>query len=294
MTDFRNNTKSFWDTSSALVRILLINVAIFLVIRIVNAFSGLFQVSLFSFESVSSWLAIPSALGKLLLKPWTIITYMFYHWDFMHILINMLWLNFMGSIIMEFLGGKKLVNIYLLGGIAGGILYVIAFNTFPLFKNSVDSSFALGASAGVLAIVMAAATLLPDKKVNLLLIGSISLKWIAAIAILTDLISVSGSNAGGHISHLGGALMGFLYIRQLQKGRNLGAWIEAIFRPFSGKSSRMRVAHRRGMSDEDYNVMRRSKQEQMDEILDKINKSGYGSLTQAEKDFLFQMSKENK
>jgi len=199
----------------------------------------------------------------------------------------------MGKIIMEYLGQKKLFGIYLMGGLFGALAYLIAFNTFPIFSHSVNYSFALGASASVLAITVAAATLLPDYPISLMFIGNVALKWIAVVSVLLDVINISGDNAGGHIAHLGGALFGFIYIKSLQKGTNLTKWIEILTDKLSGKRGKMTVAYKRKKSDEDFVLQRKAKQEQMDEILDKINKSGYGSLSQSEKDFLFKISKED-
>jgi membrane associated rhomboid family serine protease len=293
MSSLKNNLHSQIRLADTLQRLLIVNIAIFLVVRLVNAFSGLFLTPVFTFQEVSEWLAIPADPVTLLNKPWTVITYMFYHWDFMHILFNMLWLYWMGRILQEYLGSRKLLAVYIAGGLAGALFYVIAFNVFPLFSAALPSSFALGASASVLAITVAAATLLPDYPIQLLFFGNVPLKWIAAISILLDLISISGANAGGHIAHLGGAFFGFIYIRQLKKGNDLGRWITAIMDRFSGKRSRMKVTQKRRVKhDEEFNVHRKAKQDRMDDILDKISRSGYGSLTQEEKDFLFQISKE--
>lgn len=281
-------------SGNALQRLLLVNVALFLIVRITFAVSSLFNHPVFSFQEVSAWIAIPSSPSQLLLRPWSIFTYMFYHWDFMHLLFNMLWLYWMGAIIMEYLGAKKLFGIYIMGGLFGALAYVIAFNSFPIFANSVNVSFALGASASVLAITVAAATLLPDYPVSLMFIGNVALKWIAAVSVLLDVINISGDNAGGHIAHLGGALFGFIYIRSLRNGTNLTKWLELLGDKFSGKRGKMSVAYtRKKKSDEDFVLHKKARQEQMDEILDKISKSGYGSLSQSEKDFLFQISKED-
>lgn len=274
-------------------RLLLVNVLLFLFIRITFAVTSLFNVPVLSFVDVSSWIAIPSNTSQLLLRPWSIITYMFYHWDFLHLLFNMLWLYWMGAIILEYLGAKKLFGIYIMGGIFGAVAYVVAFNTFPIFANSVSVSFALGASASVLAITVAAATLLPDYPISLIFIGNVALKWIAVASVLLDVISISGNNAGGHIAHLGGALFGFIYIKSLSNGTNLTKWLEYLMDRLSGKRGKMSVAYTKKRSDEDFALHKKAKQEQMDEILDKINKSGYGSLSQSEKDFLFRISKED-
>lgn len=294
MNVLSNKYGSSLRQTDTLQRLIIVNVAVFLLIRIINAITNLFNTPLLSFNDVTYWLAIPSNLTFLLYRPWTIITYMFLHWEFFHVLFNMLWLFWMGSIIQEYLGSKKLVGIYILGGLFGALAYVLAFNLFPFFASSVHASFALGASASVLAITVAAATLLPTYSISLLFFGNVPLKYVAAISVVLDLISVSGSNAGGHIAHLGGALFGFIYIKSLQNGTNLTGWLEKMQTWSFGKKGKMSVAHRRTVPDESFNLKKKATQEQLDEILDKINRSGHGSLTQAEKDFLFKMSKEDK
>ncbi|HQV99003.1 MAG TPA: rhomboid family intramembrane serine protease [Bacteroidia bacterium] len=280
-------------SGDVLQRLLLVNVGLFLLVRITFAISSLFNYPLFSFTEVSAWLAIPSNPSQLLLRPWSLFTYMFFHWEFLHLLFNMLWLYWMGAIILEYLGAKKLFGLYIMGGLFGALAYVVAFNTFPIFAQSVNFSFALGASASVLAITVAAATLLPDYPISLILIGNVALKWIAAISVLLDVINISGENAGGHIAHLGGALFGFIYIKSLQRGTNLTKWLEVLSDRLSGKRGKMTVAYKRKKSDEDFALHKKATQEQMDDILDKISKSGYGSLSQSEKDFLFRISKED-
>jgi len=290
---FQSNLMRTLKSGDVLQRLLLVNVGLFLLVRITFAISSLFNYPLFSFTEVSAWLAIPSNPSQLLLRPWSLFTYMFFHWEFLHLLFNMLWLYWMGAIILEYLGAKKLFGLYIMGGLFGALAYVVAFNTFPIFAQSVNVSFALGASASVLAITVAAATLLPDYPISLILIGNVALKWIAAISVLLDVINISGENAGGHIAHLGGALFGFIYIKSLQRGTNLTKWLEVLSDRLSGKRGKMTVAYKRKKSDEDFALHKKATQEQMDDILDKISKSGYGSLSQSEKDFLFRISKED-
>ena len=288
---FQSNLMRTLKSGDVLQRLLLVNVGLFLLVRITFAISSLFNYPLFSFTEVSAWLAIPSNPSQLLLRPWSL--FMFFHWEFLHLLFNMLWLYWMGAIILEYLGAKKLFGLYIMGGLFGALAYVVAFNTFPIFAQSVNFSFALGASASVLAITVAAATLLPDYPISLILIGNVALKWIAAISVLLDVINISGENAGGHIAHLGGALFGFIYIKSLQRGTNLTKWLEVLSDRLSGKRGKMTVAYKRKKSDEDFALHKKATQEQMDDILDKISKSGYGSLSQSEKDFLFRISKED-
>lgn len=256
----------------------------------------LFMTSLDFYFIPSHWLAVPASLPILITKPWTLITYMFYHEEFFHILFNMLWLYWMGKILQEYLGSKKLFSTYILGGISGALLYIMAYNLFPLFSESVSISFALGASAGVLAITAAAATLLPDYKIGLMFIGPVALKYIAIFTVFLDLVNVSGSNAGGHIAHLGGALFGFVYVTQLKQGRDIALWFTNLMdrlATFFKGSGRMKVRYKRAAGDDEFVSKKRDNQERTDEILDKISKSGYGSLTNEEREFLFRSSRDN-
>jgi len=288
-----------WSRLTIVQKLIVVNVVVFVLINLSNAILGLFLSSLDEYVKVVSWLSVPASLERLATRPWTLFTYMFLHEGFMHILFNMLWLYWMGTIFLEYLGPQKLFSTYVLGGIAGALLYILAFNVFPLFQPVLTQSFALGASAAVLAITVGAATLLPDYSLRLLLLGNVPLKYIAGATLLLDLLSISGSNAGGHIAHLGGALFGFLYIVQLKKGNDLASGFNKLIHGLTGLFKRSeftyrRQAHkRRAVSDEDYIMDKRSRQEQIDRILDKISKSGYGSLTQKEKDILFQSSKED-
>ena len=292
MTAFRNTS---WSGFTIVQKLIVVNVAVFILINVLNAVFGLFMLSIGHYFDVAAWLAVPADVSKLAVRPWTLVTYMFLHEGFLHIFFNMLWLFWMGNIFLEYLGPKKLFSTYLLGGLSGAILYIIAYNTFPLFSNIVSQSYALGASAAVLAITVGIATLLPDYSVRLLLIGNVPLKYLAAATLLLDVISISGSNAGGHIAHLGGAMFGFFYVRQLRKGSDMAAGLNRLLdRLFSGRpvARAARPVRKRQDPEEAYRQDKKSRQEEIDRILDKISKSGYGSLSQKEKDTLFKSSRE--
>jgi len=294
MSDYSNSIKSGFKVADTVQKLLMINIGIFLAVRLLSVFSSLFLSQTFSLISISYWLAVPANLSQLFLRPWTVVTYMFYHWDFFHLLFNMLLLFWMGKIFQQYLGNKKLVSTYVLGGISGAAVYIAAYNIFPLFSNNLENSFALGASASVLAITIAAATLLPDFPIRLLLIGEVKLKWLALFIVISDLISIGGSNAGGHLAHLGGALYGFIYVRKLRSGKDIAVWFDRIMEYFSkGRKAKMTVHYGKSVNDEEFNMQKQTRQEQLDHILDKISKSGYGSLSQEEKDYLFKASKEN-
>jgi hypothetical protein len=205
----------------------------------------------------------------------------------------MLWLYWFGKIFLQFLSEKQLSYIYILGGLTGAAFYILFFNVFPVFDKILTNSVALGASASVIAIVIAISVYVPDYYLYLIFIGRVKLKYIALFTICLDILSIPSSNSGGHIAHLGGALYGFLFALQMKKGNDL-TWgyrrmIESLTSLFRFKK-KMKVTHAREMNDWDYNAAKNEKQSRMDGILDKLAKSGYDSLTKEEKQFLFNMS----
>ncbi len=291
---------------SDLIKLILINIAIFVLINLVNLpFVLMAKNTPFS---ILNWVALPASVMSWLYKPWTILTYMFVHKDFFHILFNMLGLYWFGQIVQDLIGKPKIVPIYVLGGIVGGMVYMAAYNIFPAFQNAVSLATCIGASAAVMAIVLAAATIAPNYEIGLLFFGSVKIKWIVLAYIVLDLINIQHGNAGGHIAHLGGALFGFMYIKLLQNGTDLARPIFAIsdfVHSFFDKKPEMKVTQKRAYvySEKDTHKQTKthqtspknqlSKQEQLDEILDKINRSSYDSLSKEEKDFLFKISQED-
>ncbi len=260
-----------------------INVIVFLFLSLLGVIEMLTTRNAAITTVLNDYLAIPSYLPKLLVRFWTPFTYMFLHAGFFHILFNMLWFYWLGGIFQEYLGGKKLVDLYIIGGLAGAFLYVLFYNIFPLFAEAKFGSTTVGASAAVMAIIVATATLLPDYTIQLLFLGSVKLKWIALFYVLFDLISITGPNAGGEISHIGGAIAGFFYIKHLQGSTMLGQAFERFSKPKTLQIVSKNYAK---------NSTVRSKEEEVDSILDKISQSGYASLTKKEKDTLFNASKD--
>jgi len=290
---------SIWDdigktfrTGSSLTRLIYLNIAVFLLISVGSIIGYLLNNQALSLKILNLF-SVPSSVKAFILRPWTLITYMFTHKDILHILFNMLWLYWFGTIFLEYLDQKKLVSVYLLGGITGAIVYIISFNIFPVFDQVVSESVAIGASASVLAIVVAIALYVPDYSVNLILLGRVKIKWIAlVIFILTSVMDFS-VNSGGKLAHIGGAGFGYLYTANLRRGRDLGKGINktidflaTLFKP----RKKMRVTYKKRTTDYDYNKARVDHQEQINKILDKISKGGYDSLTKEEKDLLFSES----
>jgi membrane associated rhomboid family serine protease len=197
-----------------------INAVVFFAVGIIYVVEVLFL----SRFGVTLWLennlTLPAYLPALLYKPWSLITYMFLHRDFFHFLFNMLGLFWFGRIFEDFLNSRQFTFTYLMGGLFGGLLFIAFYNIFPAFQTSLYLATLLGASACVMAIVVAAATLLPDYTIRLLLLGDVQLKFLALFYVLINLVSIASTNAGGAIAHLGGALLGFIYIKQLRAGND--------------------------------------------------------------------------
>ncbi len=264
-----------------------INIIVFVLINVVLVIEWLFTKQTNIANVVKEQLAVPTNLNTLLIRFWSPVTYMFMHSGVLHILFNMLWLFWMGKIFEEYLGTKKLTFVYLAGGLAGAFFYILCYNLLPAFTDIAPYSSAVGASAAVTAIVIATATLLPDYTISLLLIGPVKLKWIAVIYIVLDFISLAGPNAGGHLTHLGGAILGFFYIKSLQNGSD---WNKPFERLFSKKKKLKVVSNSANQQQHRKTEKQQDEQEIIDAILDKISKSGYDSLSKKEKETLFKVS----
>jgi membrane associated rhomboid family serine protease len=284
--------KESFKEGSALTRLIYINLGIFLFIRILNVFYFLSGQPF----TLLDWFALPSDFESLTERPWTLITYMFLHFDFLHILFNLLWLFWMGQIFLTYFDQRKLIIIYLLGGIAGGVVYVAGFNYFPVFEEVVADSRLLGASASIIAIVMVLAVFAPNHVLNLMFLGEVKMKFIALVSLFLYIIGISSTNAGGNLAHLGGALAGVLYALQLRRNKKVvnteSGFLSGISSFFSSKP-KVKVSYKRPTSEIDieYNRQKNQEKEHMNQILEKISKSGYDSLSKEEKEFLFRMGK---
>lgn len=302
MSSFTEDIKSPFRTGNSIGQLMVINVSVFLVLiifQVILTISGLQPGESSSlFHSVVNWIAIPLDLCELLFKPWTFFTYMFVHYNLWHIFGNMLMLFVFGKIFQDYANSKRVWAVYIYGGLVGAALAIATYYLIPTFQQHAPADFMVGASAGVMAIVLATATLVPDYALHLIILGPVRLKFIALFVVVMDLIGITYfANAGGHISHLGGALFGYIFVMQMKKGKDLSSGfnnltfrIKQLFR----KRSKIKVVHKRSVSDEEYNLKRKIRQEEIDEILDKISCSGYESLTKKEKEILFKASNENK
>lgn len=283
-----------FKSSNIIVKLIAVNAVVFVVANIVFAFLALSGE--FSFE-LASWnirMGGTAQLDELLVRPWTVVTYMFTHFEFGHIFWNMIILFFLGKVFLHLLDARKMLSVYLVGGLAGFLLFIVAYNLFPALDP--DGTHMVGASASIMAIVLAAATFSPNYSIQLVIFGPVKMWLIGVVYVLADIAAIKYfDNTGGHIAHLGGAAYGFLWASQMKKGKNIGRWMEELVDRLAnlfkkGTRAKMKVVKnepRGGKTDAQYNVDRKASQAKVDSILDKISKSGYDSLTKAEKDILF-------
>ncbi|MCC9138079.1 rhomboid family intramembrane serine protease [Pontibacter silvestris] len=297
---------TFRQPNNTLKQLILINVVVFVVLIVARLVLTL-TVGPHLYNLLMSYIALPSYPASLLVRPWTLITYFFTHEGFLHILFNMLNLYWFGQLIREYLGDKRLLSLYILGGLAGGVLFVLFFNFIPYFADRALGASMIGASACVLAIVVAAATLLPNFTFSLILIGPVKIKYIALFLVILSMSGAVGDNAGGNIAHLGGALIGWVFIKQLQRGSDMGRPIHATFGFFGNllkRKPKLKVTHRGGggfsrrstngtSSAAAASYPGKPSQHEIDRILDKISSSGYESLSKEEKQKLFQASQKD-
>ena len=280
--NFINDIKLRYKSGNIVEKLIYINLAIFLFTLFVSVFKDLYRGQM---NWVLEWFSLEDSFSSLLTKPWTIITYGFLHADFLHILLNLITLYFIGNLFITYFTQKQLLNFYLLGTFSGGLLYIISHNYFPLFDGK--SSILVGASAGISAIFIGITTYIPNYQLKLRFIGFVKLWNLAAIWIGLDILALSGTNAGGHFAHLGGALFGFLYVNQVfDKKIKIWGKIASLFK----SKKHLRTVYKSGKKS-NLNKSTSLTQQQIDGILDKISKSGYDTLSKAEKDFLFKQGR---
>ena len=291
MDNILNNLKREFKKGTILNKLIYINVGVFLLFSILGVLSFMFQ---FDISPLLNKLYLPAENSRLISQPWTFITYMFLHSGFIHLLFNMLWLHFGGKIFLQYLNPKQLLSTYILGGISGGLLFIIAYNYMPSLQGYLYGAQALGASASVLAIIVAIATYMPNYSVQLPFIGFVKLKHIAIFTVALDIISIPKGNTGGHIAHIGGAIFGYIYIKQLQKGNDFSTGFSNFFERLVNtikNKSKLKTVHKRDKTDYEFNSGKSTQQKEIDKVLEKISKSGYESLSKEEKATLFSASK---
>ena len=288
MNNIFSKIRNNYTTGDGFTKLLYLNVSVFITYTII-------WVPYHEIETTINYLAFSSKTEVLIYKPWTFLSYMFIHTDPLHIFSNMIFLYFGSKLFLKYFNSKQLIITYILGGICGAILFKLLFNAFPEYPTFNPDKPLVGASAGVFAIMIAASTYKPNHLIYLPFIGNIKLKYIAWSAIILFYIGIGKSdNPGGHIAHFGGAIFGYLYIKQLQRENNLSTYFFNIFKKLKSRfktKSKLIKAHKRSKSDYEFNADKAKKQKEIDKILEKIANSGYDSLSKKEKTTLFNASK---
>lgn len=287
--------KKFYTKGGAKEKILFVNAFVFLIIQV-----GLLLVYFFDKEAAGrffaggTFLSSTSDLARLIQKPWSIVTHMFTHLEILHFIFNMLVFYFAGGLFVMFFSQRELWKVYILGGLSGFLLFVLSYNLFPVFSAVNSLTTICGASASVMAILMAAALTDAKRKVKLFGIIEVEILWLALGLVLLDLVSIrSGNNSGGHIGHLGGAIFGFLFVQAKKNRKDMTLWMDRIFdwiKDLFGGSGKTPRDKKSFVSDEDFNLRKKANQKRVDIILDKISRGGYESLSKEEKEFLFKHS----
>lgn len=290
-----------FKAGNLLTQLIVINCGCFLLVNLVRLCLLFFadqQEQQVLFNQLLDWLAMPLDIHRLLSRPWTLITHFFLHYELFHLFWNMVIFYTFGRIFQEYNGNSRVLSLYCYGALTGALLALLGYKIIPVLSQSAGFSILLGASGGIMAIVVATATLLPNNLIGVIFIGEVRLKFIALFVVLIDLISIPTGNAGGHIAHLGGALFGYVFIQLLKNGTDLSRGFNKVFYGITGifksraqSNPKIKVVHRNiRKHDEEYNLNQKRTQEQVDLILDKISKSGYESLSKAEKEILFKVS----
>jgi membrane associated rhomboid family serine protease len=274
-------------------KLIALNLAIFLLNGLSGALFG------FSNQGIVQWFELPKDIGIFLTQPWSLVTYSFFHAGLGHIFWNMLMLYFTGKIFLGLFDNKRFINVYFLGVLLGGGLFMLSYNIFPTLTNT--NSALIGASAGVTAVLIFICAYIPNREVRVIFFN-VKLWYVGVFFVLVDLVQIaSGENIGGRIAHLGGAVLGYLYARQLLKGNDIGAGFTKLLDSIANlfmrkeKKSPLKTVYKNKATGSKSKAAydKQARQRKIDDILDKISKSGYESLSKKEKDFLFKAGKEN-
>ena len=286
------NLKRSFLAGSILKKLIFINIAVFILIRLLGILLLLFNLQDFP---ILLYLQLPASPMALLSRPWTLFSYMFTHVEFLHILFNMLWLYWFGELFLQVFNERQLGGLYVLGGLAGALLFVVSYNLFPYFQEVASFSFLMVATASVMAIVFAISFYRKEIEIHLLLFGRIKLIYLALFTFVIDLLAMTSDNAGGHIAHIGGALFGIWFASRYAQGKDLTAPINRLIDKLVNLGKRkpkMSVTYGgRSNKDWEYNARKQQQAANIDAILDKLKRSGYGSLSADEKKQLFDASK---
>ena len=297
MNAFEKLKRTFRQGNS-LIKLIYINVSIFIVINVLDISLKLFKIS--PEINIADYFKVPSNLSLLLTQFWSVFSYMFLHESLSHIFFNMFSLFWFGRIFLLYFSEKQLVGLYVIGGLIAALTYVSAFNLIPFYSPLVQHTLLLGASGSIMAIIVATAFQSPNMELQLLFIGNVKLKYIAAIAVLTSFFGLTSNNSGGQLAHLGGALAGYLFVVSLRQGIDLSKGVSKIldifsdlFRPKKLKVKPNPTYRKTKMTDAEFNTNKARKMAEIDKILDKIKTSGYESLSTEEKKRLFEQGNKN-
>ena len=280
-------------------RFIYVNVAVFVLLALLDVLATLFNIVSPALY-LKMWTELPSSIMQYVVQPWSLFTYMFLHAGLMHLLWNMLMLYWVGKIFLSYFSTRHFVGLYLLGGIMGGLFFMVAYNLFPMFTANGSQAYLVGASAAVLAVVAAAATRVPDYRINLLFIGEIRLVTLAIIMVVSTLLLLTSNNAGGEFAHLGGAFAGWLFVNRLNKGRDITTYVNKMVDALvtlcgklfdAAKKPKMKIYKGKRQNDYNYNAQKKEQNADLDAILEKLKKNGYESLTEEERKRLFDASK---
>jgi membrane associated rhomboid family serine protease len=296
----------FNQDNSALITLIAINLIIFVIFAFIQLiyylrFGNEHAVAEFN-SGVLNWVSLPADLHKIATRPWAILTHMFVHDGLWHIFGNMLWLWMFGYILQDLTGNKKIVPVFLYGALAGAFAFVISYNIFPGLKPLLPNSSALGSSAGIMAIAVAATFIAPGYRIFPMLMGGIPLWVITTLYIIIDLATIPFSNPGGHIAHLGGAATGFLFMYSFRRGYDWGEWMNNFWEWFTNLFNPDKPKKTKLIKDElfykssarPYKKTPNVTEQRINEILDKISQKGFNSLTEEEKDLLKRASQDIK
>lgn len=275
--ELKDKLKYSLSVMGQLQKLIVINIIFFIIPLLLNTFLWLFELKDIS---ILDYFVVEADLMSLIFKPWSLITYGFLHGSFSHLFWNMIMLFYFGNILVNYFGDKRLLNVFFNGILFGGIIYIISYNLFPVFTGV--SSKMIGSSAGVMAILFYITSYNPNHTIRFFFIN-IKLLYIAVFLLLMDIIQIPVENSGGHIAHLGGALIGFLMFRSFK-----GIDFVDIYTDLTTKKNNKKIKRNKTFSGSNFD------QKKIDSILDKISESGYESLTKDEKNYLFKASNKKK
>ena len=297
-TSIWDDINMWYQHGGSTVRLIMLNTILFLISGVMGVLDFLLGIKL---TASLQYFYLPASFSKLIWQIWSLGSYMFLHSGFFHYFFNMIGLYVFGNLLSDFIPRRSIVPLYLLGGLAGGLFYLLAYHSFPVFHAAINESYLTGASAAVMALLGTLAALQPNFSVPLILFGQVRIKYIALFYVIADLLMIKEGNAGGHLAHLGGMLFGVVYAQQAWYTYNFNNWFYSLKNLFI-KPKQPRIVYRRPVTEKvttttaptktNKTIAKRTRQEKVDAILDKIAHSGYDSLSKEEKEFLFKISQD--